>query len=199
LLRPAVQDDIETLWVFLAIAAYKPDAAAAKTVPIVAAHLAGWQRPTDFGIIAEQGGVVVGAAWARQFSCDEQPIFYVDEQTPEVSIGVKENLRGQGVGDLLLRGLRSEAEQRGVGLCLNVHDTNPAVRLYEKIGFRRLHGTEVRNRSAAFRLAWFWSIDGQHTKYGCVGIKLLATSGFFFADRSIRTAVYRMRFFLGYR
>src|SRR2546425_10326840 len=54
-IRPAVQDDVEVLWDFLAMAAYEPDAEAAKAVPFVAKYLVGWQRPGDFGFIAEQG------------------------------------------------------------------------------------------------------------------------------------------------
>jgi GNAT superfamily N-acetyltransferase len=150
LLRPALQDDIEILWRFLAIAAYEPDAAAAEAVPVVALHLAGWRRPCDSGAIAEHDGVAVGAAWARQFSKDEEPVFYVDDRTPEVSIGVAEDVRGGGVGASLLRALQREAERRGVGLCLNVRDTNPAMGLYEKIGFRRVSGTEVKNRVGGF-------------------------------------------------
>jgi len=49
IIRPALQDDLEALWKFLVIAAYEPDAKAAKAVPVVAAHLAGWQRDGDFG------------------------------------------------------------------------------------------------------------------------------------------------------
>jgi hypothetical protein len=55
-LRRAVQNDLDILWGFLAIAAYETDVTAAKAVPFVAAHLAGWQRPVDFGFIAEQDG-----------------------------------------------------------------------------------------------------------------------------------------------
>ena len=55
--------------------------------------------PVDFGVIAEQGDVAIGAAWGRQFSRDEQPVFYLDERTPEISIGVTKNARGQGVGE----------------------------------------------------------------------------------------------------
>jgi len=39
-MRPACQDDPDLLWEFLAIAAYEPDATAARAVPAVAAHLA---------------------------------------------------------------------------------------------------------------------------------------------------------------
>jgi ribosomal protein S18 acetylase RimI-like enzyme len=145
-IRPAEQDDLETLWAFLAVAAYESDAAAAKAVPIVAAHLAGWQRNGDFGFIAELDGVPVGAVWARQFSPGEQPAFYVDERTPELSIGVREDVRGRGIGEKLLRALMAEAVRRGVGLCLNVRYDNPALRLYERMGFRVVPGSAVPNR-----------------------------------------------------
>src|SRR5205814_2346601 len=62
--RDAAQDDLGVLWNFLAMAAYETDAEAAKAVPRVAKYLVGWQRPGDFGFIAEQNGENIGAAWA---------------------------------------------------------------------------------------------------------------------------------------
>ena len=100
-IRPAVQDDLEILWDFLAIAAYEPDAVAAKTMPSVAAYLAGWQRTQDFGFIAERDGVIIGATWARQFSPDDQKTVYGGERTPKLSIAVKPGARGRGVGEKL--------------------------------------------------------------------------------------------------
>jgi len=154
--RPATQDDLTVLWDFLAIAGYEPDADAAKAVPFVAAHLAGWQRPEDFGFIAERNGAAIGAAWARQFTRDEQPAFYVDERTPEVTIGVKPYVRGRGVGGMLLQALISEAAGRGIGLCLNVRHDNPARRLYERVGFRLVPGSGVPNRvgGTSFGMRW---------------------------------------------
>jgi GNAT superfamily N-acetyltransferase len=146
LIRAARQDDLDILWGFLAIAAYEPDIAAAKAMPVVAAHLAGWRRSCDFGYIAESKGLALGATWARQFAPDEEPVFYIDDRTPEISLAVRETMRGKGLGQSLLDALIEEAKRRGVGLCLNVRDSNPAVRLYERVGFRRVQGTEVRNR-----------------------------------------------------
>jgi GNAT superfamily N-acetyltransferase len=94
-----------------------------------------------FRFIAERDGAPIGAAWARQFSPDEEPLLYIDEHTPEVTIGA----RGQGVGGALLRALLAEAGRRGVGLCLNVRHDNPARRLYERSGFL-LAGPGVPNR-----------------------------------------------------
>src|SRR6516162_9799950 len=107
-IRPAVQDDFEMLWDFLAMAAYEPDAEAAKAVPSVAKYLVGWHRPGDFGFIAEQNGEVIGAAWARRFSTEQLRVPYGDEETPKASIGVKPNARGQGVG-----GAHARVDRRG--------------------------------------------------------------------------------------
>ena len=94
--RPATQEDLTILWDFLAIAEYEPDVGAAKAVPFVAFHLAGWQRSDDFGFIAERDGGPIGAAWARQFAPGEEPAFFVDERTPEITIGVRPHIRGRG-------------------------------------------------------------------------------------------------------
>jgi hypothetical protein len=79
-IRQAVQHDIEALWDFLAMAAHEPDAEAAKAVPSVAKYLVGWQRPGDFGFIADQNGETIGAAWARRFSDEELKFPYGGEE-----------------------------------------------------------------------------------------------------------------------
>ena len=76
MIRPAVQNDLEVLQDFLVMAAYEPDAEAAKAVPSVAKYLAGWQRPADFGFIAEQHSEIIGAAWARRFAAEELNVPY---------------------------------------------------------------------------------------------------------------------------
>ena len=145
-IRRAVAEDLGTLWEFLAMAAYEPHVAAAKAVPMIGLFIDGWPRPGDFGFIAERDGLAIGAAWARQFSSREESWFYIDEHTPEISIGVKEVARGQGVGEMLLRSLIAEATDRGLRLCLNVRSTNPARRLYERVGFQVVPEMTVRNR-----------------------------------------------------
>jgi ribosomal protein S18 acetylase RimI-like enzyme len=151
-IRPAVQDDLEVLWDFLAMAAYEPHAEAAKAVPFVAKYLVGWQRPGDFGCIAEQNGEILGAAWARRFSTEELSSHYGDEETPKVSIGVKPEARGQGVGEKLMRALIGEAARRGLGLCLSVRTENPARRLYERLGFREIRGSAATNRAGGISI-----------------------------------------------
>jgi ribosomal protein S18 acetylase RimI-like enzyme len=158
-IRPAAQDDFDLLWDFLAMAAYEADAAAAKAVPFVAAHLEGWKRPSDFGFIAEIAGKPVGAAWARHIPAEDNP-FYIDDRSPVVSIAVRDDTRGKGVGKTLLRTLVDEAAARGLRLTLDVRETNPAKRLYERLGFRRVPGQEVRNRVGSLSLGMVFSEPG---------------------------------------
>jgi ribosomal protein S18 acetylase RimI-like enzyme len=150
-IRPARQGDLDALWNFLAMAAFEPDAAAARGIPIVAAHLLGWQRPTDFGVIAELDGDAVGAAWARQLGEQDNP-FYVDDRTLEISVAVRPHARGRGIGTALVRALIDEAKSRELALCLNIREANPAFRLYERLGFRRVPGREVCNRTGTLSI-----------------------------------------------
>jgi ribosomal protein S18 acetylase RimI-like enzyme len=124
----------------------------AKAVPLVAKYLIGWQRPGDFGFIAEQHGEILGAAWARRFSTEELRSPYGDEATPKVSIGVQPEARGQRVGEKLMRALIGEAARRGLGLCLSVRSQNPARRLYERLGFRDIPGSAVSNRTGGMSI-----------------------------------------------
>lgn len=134
------------------MAAYELDTEDAKAVPSVAKYLAAWRRPGDFGFIVEQNGEIIGAAWARRFSTEELNFPYGDEETPKVSIGVKPNARGQGVGEKLMRALIGEAARRGLGLCLSVRSENPARRLYERLGFRDIPGSAATNRAGGMSI-----------------------------------------------
>jgi len=52
-----------------------------------------------------------------------------------VDISIREDLRGQGFGTALLRGLITVAEIEGLALRLQVDKSNPARALYERMGF----------------------------------------------------------------
>jgi GNAT superfamily N-acetyltransferase len=55
---------------------------------------------------------------------------------------VNESLRGQGIGTELVKGLIEEAASVGRAVTLGVVKTNPALRLYERLGFRTTHDDE---------------------------------------------------------
>lgn len=104
--------------------------------PQLAHYVAGWPRPGDRGVIAEDGGPV-GAAWLRFFPDSDPGYGFVDAATPELSIGLMQQWRGQGIGTRLLDALLAQARGGGVTrISLSVEKDNPARRLYERLGFQ---------------------------------------------------------------
>jgi GNAT superfamily N-acetyltransferase len=105
--------------------------------PHVTRYLAEWGRPGDTALLAlDEQGEPAGAAWFRFFSKDEPAYGFIDETIPELSIAVRADIRGRGIATGLLRALVRTAREQGVrALSLNVEEDNPALRLYEGIGF----------------------------------------------------------------
>src|ERR687891_2484286 len=109
----------------------------------VALYVKGWGRPGDTALIAIDEGFPVGAAWYRLFTADQPGYGFVDEQTPELAIAVVPSRRGHGYGRELLQGLIERARQEGhTALSLSVEHDNPAIKLYEKFGFRTVREEE---------------------------------------------------------
>ena len=59
----------------------------------------------------------------------------MDEQTPELSIAVLPQFRGQGLGTRLLEALTEAARGHYRAVSLSVSRGNPAERLYRRAGF----------------------------------------------------------------
>ncbi|WP_202962844.1 GNAT family N-acetyltransferase [Tumebacillus flagellatus] len=75
---------------------------------------------------------------------NEQPVGrLLVNQTPEelhiVDIALLPEARNRGVGSAVLQELQAQARSLGVPLKLRVLHTNPARRLYERLGFRVVH------------------------------------------------------------
>ncbi len=104
--------------------------------PEFSKYLSGWGRPGDTGLIAVYGEESVGAGWIRQWTEADQSYGFVDEETPELGLAVREAYRSKGIGRMLLRRLVDEAAQSGhEALSLSVEPLNFAIRLYESEGF----------------------------------------------------------------
>jgi ribosomal protein S18 acetylase RimI-like enzyme len=103
--------------------------------PALAPYRDDWGQRGDLGVVAEEDGVVVGAAYCRLV----RGYGFVDEQTPEVTIGVDVAGRGRGIGTHLLDVLADLALAHGFErLSLSVEPSNPARRLYERAGYREI-------------------------------------------------------------
>jgi ribosomal protein S18 acetylase RimI-like enzyme len=92
------------------------------------------RRPTAVFLVAEQEGTVVGqgVALVRQHRTGASGRIY--------SLSTHRERRGQGIGEALLRSMVSSLSDRGVRrVYLEVDcDNAPAIRLYERWGFRRV-------------------------------------------------------------
>lgn len=97
----------------------------------------------DFGFVAEHAGEAIGVAWAQFLPANDPGYGFLDESTPEISLWVREDSRGQGVGTTLLRQLQQEAIERGIArLSLSVEADNCAKQLYSSEGFTQVLGRE---------------------------------------------------------
>ncbi|MDQ3778780.1 MAG: GNAT family N-acetyltransferase [Actinomycetota bacterium] len=106
-------------------------------------YVSGWGRRGDAAVVALEGGFPIGAAWYRLFSRDDPGFGFVDEETPEVSIAVVPSRRGRGIGSELLDALVALAREQGfTALTLSVADDSPAMHVFQKQGFEKLHQSD---------------------------------------------------------
>ena len=142
IVRPLTSADEPALWEMLYYAIYvaEGDISPEREVvnqPGVAKYVHEWGRTDDRGFIALDAAdkQPIGAAWLRLLVGDNRGYGYVDEATPEVSIAVAPEYRGQGIGTRLLTQLLQAAAVDYVTVSLSVAGDNPALRLYQRLGF----------------------------------------------------------------
>lgn len=103
--------------------------------PLMICYTQNWGEPNDFGVVAQtkQSNQLVGIAWIRQMTHSCPGYGFIDGMTPSLAISVLPSFRGQGIGTELLTELLSQAPSDQIGL--SVQNSNPAKRLYERMGF----------------------------------------------------------------
>ncbi len=142
IIRPLMIEDEPFLWEMLYQALYIPKGQSAPprdvvSLPELACYVRGWGREGDCGFLASDAITKhpIGAVWLRLLVGDRKGYGYVDDGTPELSIAVYPEYRGQGVGTQLLTHLfSSNCGQSSISLSVSVN--NPALRLYERFGFK---------------------------------------------------------------
>jgi ribosomal protein S18 acetylase RimI-like enzyme len=151
--RELNKDDEELVWNIVYVTADMEKCGEtleqAKQNPDRRRYICDWGKPFDYGIIAQTSGadsIFVGAAWMRLLKIENKGAGYIDDSTPELSIGVHEEFRKQGIGKALICKLIDGVRGKVPGICLSVRDYNgPAISLYESLGFE-FHGPPFKNR-----------------------------------------------------
>jgi ribosomal protein S18 acetylase RimI-like enzyme len=132
-IRPLAPADEPILWEMLYQALLRAEGETAPSRDIVrqpefARYVEGWGRTGDAGFVAHdtETGELLGSVWFRPPAGDE---------TPELAFAVKAGHRKHGIGAALLtQWVRMNPEQSFISL--PVGPNNPAVRLYERFGFK---------------------------------------------------------------
>jgi ribosomal protein S18 acetylase RimI-like enzyme len=103
--------------------------------PEMIRYVNGWGQAHDDGFIALDLDRPVGAAWLRLLVGTQRGFGYIDDSTPEISMAVLPEYRGQGIGSQLFNHLLKSAASQFQAVCLSVDASNPALHLYERFGF----------------------------------------------------------------
>lgn len=102
-------------------------------------------KDSDSGVIAEESGVPIGAAWARKFESAEDGAYgFIAPHIPELAIALKPGYRGRGIGEMLMSELFKQLSSQGFkSLSLSVNKQNRAVNFYLKLGFKYFREQET--------------------------------------------------------
>ena len=142
-IRPLTSEDEPLLWEMLYQALQTHEGQTAPSPDIVrqpefARFVEHWGRHGDRGFVAHEGeqiGEVLGAVWCRSSLAGTEP-----GDAPILAFTVRAGHRRRGIGAALLtQWVRANPEQSAVRL--RVAPNNPAVRLYERFGFRVVEQT----------------------------------------------------------
>lgn len=87
----------------------------------------------DLGVVAEHKNQIIGGAWTRII-----PAYgHIDSNTPELAISLLPEFRGYGICTKLLNRLFKLLKENGFEqTSLSVQKDNPALRLYQRLGYR---------------------------------------------------------------
>jgi ribosomal protein S18 acetylase RimI-like enzyme len=142
LIEPITARDEPLLWEMLYQAIYVPAGVTAPprqivNTPELSRYVQAWGQASDDGMKAVIADTAqpIGAAWLRLLTGKNRGYGYIDDRTPELSIAISPEHRGKGVGTRLLNALLERARDRHAAVSLSVSDENPAIRLYQRLGF----------------------------------------------------------------
>jgi len=137
-IRPLTAADEPILWEMLYQALQTSEGAPPRDIvwqPQFARHAEGWGRAGDIGFVAydaKQKDELLGAVWLRLATGDQRDD---TKATPELAFAVKSGLRRRGIGAALLTQLVKASPQLST-ISISAPANNPAVRLYERFGFK---------------------------------------------------------------
>ena len=135
-IQPLTPADEPVLWEMLYQALHTQQDTPPRDIvrqPEYARHVEGWGRAGDTGFVAydaEKRDELLGAVWLRLPPGEGEEM-----ATPELAFAVKSGHRKRGIGAALLTQL-VKANPQCNAISMRATANNPAVRLYERFGFK---------------------------------------------------------------
>ncbi len=91
----------------------------------------------DHCLVAIVKDEIAGAVWIRTFPGEVKGYGHVDEQTPEIAIALFGEYRDKGIGTRMMERMTALMKTEGYArVSLSIAKANPALRLYERLGFK---------------------------------------------------------------
>lgn len=149
IIRPLLSHEYGVLRDFLYLAIFIEEGSSKLPMSIVDEpslnkYIKGFGKQSDLCLVAELNSEIIGAAWTRLFNREHKGYGYYNDETPELSMSVKEAYRGKGVGNMLLLSMKELLkEQSYKQVSLSVSKNNFARNLYTKLGFNIIEERET--------------------------------------------------------
>lgn len=144
-IRPIKENEIMLLTDFIYEAIFQKDKShlVSRTIiqkPEVFAYIDGFgKKSDDIALVAVVNKVVVGAVWVR---CIDG-YGHLEKGVPEFAISLYPEFRHLGIGTKLMKEMLIELKNRGYKkTSLAVQKENYAVRMYSKVGFKKVKETD---------------------------------------------------------
>ncbi|WP_310483870.1 GNAT family N-acetyltransferase [Chamaesiphon sp. VAR_48_metabat_403] len=144
--RALTATDESILWMMLMYAAHESSVANVQSHPDLLHYVKDWGRAGDLGFMAIDEKPL-GAAWLRLFPSDDRGFGYLGEDIPELAIAVLPDYRNRGIGTKLLMQIIAVAGEIFPAISLSVRAHSQAISLYERVGFVKVDGSEIVNRT----------------------------------------------------
>ena len=112
----------------------------------------------DIGVYAFVDNKVAGGAWVRMLL---NGFGHVDTKTPELAFAVLPEYRNQGIGTKIMEQLMKEVVKSYPQISLSVRENNPAIHLYERLGFTKVEGSEETNTAGFISFKMIHTIKEQ--------------------------------------
>lgn len=97
----------------------------------------------DFCLVAVDGDKIAGAVWIRTFHEEIKGCGFIDKETPEIAVALFSRYRKQGIGTrLMAQMIKLMKKESFRQVSLSVTKGNPAIHLYERLGFKVIDENE---------------------------------------------------------